>query len=92
MKHFNFILFVVLFQISCVSASTEQINRERFPFYYQMLPVEADIVPGFFQAIRTFGWRHVGIIVQNEDAFTVVCVVIVYARNLILILTLLRVG
>lgn len=63
--------FYNISQISCVSASTEQINRERFPFYYQMLPVEADIVPGFFQTIRTFGWRHVGIVVQNEDAFTV---------------------
>ena len=59
-------------QISCVSSSTELANRVRFRYYFQLLPTEASIAPAYFGVIRYYGWKRVGLIVQNENLFTVV--------------------
>lgn len=55
-----------------MSASNELANRERFRYYFQLLAPELNLASGFFQIIRKFEWRQVGIIIQNENLFTVV--------------------
>ena len=55
-----------------MSSSTELADRTRFKSYFQLLPTEADIAPAYFGVIRQYGWRHVALIVQNENLFTVV--------------------
>ena len=64
--------FCLFTQISCVSSSTELANRVRFRYYFQMLPSEGFIAPAYFGIIRHYRWRRVGLIVQNENLFTVV--------------------
>ena len=59
-------------QISCVSTSTELANRKRFRYYFQLLPTSASIAPTYYGVIRHYEWRRVGLIVQNENLFTVV--------------------
>ena len=67
-----FLLYFFTLQISCVSSSTELADRVRFKSYFQLLPTEADIAPAYFGVIRQYEWRHVALIVQNENRFTVV--------------------
>ena len=64
--------FLPSVQISCVTSSTELVNRVRFRYYFQMLPTAAELAPTYFSVIRQYGWRRVGLIVQNENLFTVV--------------------
>ena len=59
-------------QISCVSSSTGLANRVKFRYYFQLVPTEASIAPAYFGVIRQYEWRRVGLIVQNENLFTVV--------------------
>ena len=59
-------------QISCVSSSTELADRVRFRYYFQLLSTEVSLAPAYFGVIRQYGWRRVGLIVQNENLFTVV--------------------
>ena len=59
-------------QFSCVSSSTELVNRERFRYYFQMLATEAELAIDFFGVIKHFGWRRVAFIEQDENLFTVV--------------------
>ena len=61
-----------LSQISCVSSSTELADRVRFRYYFQLLSTEVSLAPAYFGVIRQYGWRRVGLIVQNENLFTVV--------------------
>jgi len=44
----------------------------KFKSYFQLLPDQADIAPAYFGVIQEFQWRHVHLIVQNENLFTVV--------------------
>jgi len=44
----------------------------QFKSYFQLLPNQVDIAPAYFGVIRKFQWRHVHLIVQNENLFTVV--------------------
>ena len=64
-------------QISCVSSSSELSDRNRFRYYFQVLASEARLAYGFFELIKLFQWRQVGIIAQNENLFTVVRIVTV---------------
>ena len=64
--------FLPCVQISCVTSSTELVNRVRFRYYFQMLPTDAELAPTYFSVIRQYRWRRVGLIVQNENLFTVV--------------------
>ena len=59
-------------QISCVSSSTGLANRVKFRYYFQLVPTEASIAPAYFGVIRQYGWKRIGLIVQNENLFTVV--------------------
>ena len=59
-------------QISCVSSSTGLANRDKFRYYFQLVPTEASIAPAYFGTIRQYGWKKVELIVQNENLFTVV--------------------
>ena len=59
-------------QVSGVSSSPELSNRKAFKYYFQLLPSDADLAEGFFAIIRRYGWRHVAIIEQDENIFTVV--------------------
>ena len=59
-------------QISCLAFSTALVDRVRFHYYFQLLPTPASIAPAFLGVIRQYGWRRVGLIVQNENLFTVV--------------------
>ena len=86
----NATLFLLFFplhfstQISCVSSSTELANRVRFRYYFQLLPTEASIAPAYFGVIQRYGWRRVGLIVQNENLFTVVWLImkLVFSKQL----------
>ena len=63
-------------QISCVSSSTGLANRVKFRYYFQLVPTEASIAPAYFGVIRQYGWKRIGLIVQNENLFTVVWVIV----------------
>ena len=71
-RFITIIHFLPCVQISCVTSSTELVNRVRFRYYFQMLPTDAELAPAYFGVIRQYGWRRVGLIVQNENLFTVV--------------------
>ena len=59
-------------QLSCVTATPALSNRERFPNYFQFLPSMVDFAPAYFGIIKKFKWRHVVILLQNENLYTVV--------------------
>ena len=61
-----------IIQVSGVSSSPELSNREAFKYYFQLLPADDNLAVGFFAIIRRYGWRHVAIIEQDENVFTVV--------------------
>ena len=63
-------------QISCLASSTALVDRVRFRYYFQLLPTAPSIAPAFFGVIQQYGWRRVGLIVQNENLFTVVSYVV----------------
>ena len=67
-------------QISCASSSTELANRVRFRYYFQMLGSDADLAPTYFGVIQYYGWKRIGLIVQNENLFTVVRNNTVYSK------------
>ena len=68
--------YPISMQISCLASSTELVDRVRFHYYFQLLPTPASIAPAFFGVIRQYGWRRWGLIVQNENLFTVVSFVV----------------
>ena len=41
-------------------------------YYFQLVATEVLIAQGFYGIIKKFGWRRVGIIVQDENLFTAV--------------------
>lgn len=59
-------------QISCVSASNELANRQRFRYYFQMLATADQLGPAMFGILKQFQWRKVAIIEQNENVFSLV--------------------
>ena len=60
-------------QISCVTSTPALSDRERFPNYFQFLPSNTEFATLYFGIIKEFNWRHVGILVQDENLFTAVC-------------------
>ena len=44
-------------------------------YYFQLLASEDESANGFYKIISNFGWRRVGIITQNENLFTKVCLI-----------------
>ena len=49
-------------------------NRDRFNYYFQILLTDDNLANGYYGIIKTYGWKRVAIIVQNEDLFTVVSI------------------
>ena len=62
-----------MMQLSCVSSSPALANNDRFCSYFQLLANEVVLAGGFYSIIKKFGWSKVGIITQNENVFTLVC-------------------
>ena len=65
-------LFVMVMQISCVTATPVLSDRKRFPKYFQFLPSMVDFAPAYFGIIKEFNWRHVVILLQDENLYTLV--------------------
>ena len=63
---------ILLFQISCVTSSTELRNRMRFPYYFQLISTAENLAFAYFSVIQKYGWRKLTFLVQNENLFTVV--------------------
>ena len=59
-------------QVSCATSTPILSNRERFPNYFQLLPSNLELADTYFGVIREFNWRHVVILLQNENPFTLV--------------------
>ena len=57
-------------QLSCSSSSPELKNRVRFRRYFQLLPTDLDLVPGFFGTMQYYGWKQVVIVQQEENLFS----------------------
>ena len=57
-------------QLSCSSSSPELRNRVRFRRYFQLLPTDLDLVPGFFGTMQYYGWKQVVIVQQEENLFS----------------------
>ena len=57
-------------QLSCSSSSPELRNRVRFQRYFQLLPTDLDLVPGFFGTMQYYGWKQVVIVQQEENLFS----------------------
>ena len=51
-------------------------NRIRFPSYFQLLATMEKTAIGYFGVIRKFGWRRIALIVQDENLWTAVCIII----------------
>ena len=59
-------------QISCSTASTALIDRDRFRRYFQLAQTMADISRIYEGLINHYDWRYVSLITQNENLWTVV--------------------
>ena len=57
-------------QLSCASTSPVLSDRSRFRRYFQLQPSMVDIANGYIGVFRLYGWRHVTLIVQEENLFT----------------------
>jgi gamma-aminobutyric acid type B receptor len=62
--------FYNITQLSCISSSPELKDRRRFRYYFQLVATEVLIAQGFYGIIKKFGWKRVGVIVQDENLFT----------------------
>lgn len=57
-----------------VSASPLLSNRVRYPNFYRTYTSDALIAPAFVQLVKSFGWKRIMIITENEPLFSGVCV------------------
>jgi gamma-aminobutyric acid type B receptor len=62
--------FYNLTQISCIATSPLLANRELYRRYFQLLPPEFESAVGFYQIVTYYGWKRVGVILEDEDLFT----------------------
>lgn len=72
MMDLNNLLHINHLQISCVTATPVLSDRERFPNYFQFLPSMVDFAPAYLGIIKEFNWRHVVILLQDENLYTLV--------------------
>ena len=70
-----------MLQISCVTATPVLSDRERFPNYFQFLPSMVDFAPAYIGIIKEFNWRHVVVLLQDENLYTLVIVIIIMTCN-----------
>ena len=69
-------------QISCSTASTELIDRKRFKRYFQLLQTMIDITDIHEGLINSYNWKYVSLVVQNENLYTVVSLILLHASKL----------
>ena len=64
------ILPFLSFQISCLSASAALSDRSKYKRYFQLLNSYDTLAYAYFGVIKEYGWKHVELIVQDENLFT----------------------
>ena len=57
------------FQISYASSVSLEVSRDSLPFYYQLLPTEANYIPAVASIISCYGWMQFTIISEDEHVF-----------------------
>lgn len=60
-------------QISCLSSSPRLVDRTRYKSYFQIIPTETSLAPAFMLLLKHFQWRHITMIIQDLNLFTLVC-------------------
>ena len=61
---------LALSQISCIATSPLLANREIYRRYFQLLPPEFETAVGFYEIIAHYGWKKIGVVLEDEDLFT----------------------
>ena len=62
----------VLVQVSTTSTSPRLSNRKYYPTFLRPVASDTSIAPGIVKLMQHFDWKHVAIITQEEDIFTLV--------------------
>ena len=75
-------LSLALSQISCIATSPLLANREIYRRYFQLLPPEFETAVGFYEIIAHYGWKKVGVVLEDEDLFTKVYVTLLHVIEL----------
>ena len=57
-------------QISCHSSSAALSDRTRYKRHFQLLNSHDTLAYAYFGVIKEYGWKHVELIVQDENLFT----------------------
>ena len=73
-------------QVSCVTATPVLSDRGRFPNYFQFLPSMVNFAPAYVGIIKEFKWRHVAILLQDENLYTLVVVytiLLIYSKTVV---------
>ena len=60
-------------QISPYSASPRLSDRTTFKTFVRLVPPENEIAPGIVAVMNAFDWRHLAIITEEHELFTLVC-------------------
>ena len=67
------VLSFCLSQISCIATSPTLSDAKRYRRFIQLLPPEFESAQGFYSIISHYGWKRVGVILQEADLFEKVC-------------------
>ena len=59
-------------QVSTTSTSPRLSNEKNFPTFLRPVASDTSIAPGIVKLMKYFEWKHVAIITQEEDIFTLV--------------------
>ena len=62
----------VFMQVSTTSTSPRLSNQKNFPTFLRPVASDTSIAPGIVKLMQYFEWKHVAIITQEEDIFTLV--------------------
>jgi len=49
-------------------------DENNFPTFLRIVPSDTSIAPGIVKLMQHFDWKHIAIITQEEDIFTLVSV------------------
>ena len=59
-------------QVSTISTSPRLSNVKNFPTFLRPVASDISIAPGIVKLMQHFEWKHIAIITQEEDIFTLV--------------------
>ena len=59
-------------QIATTSTSPRLSDKNSFPTFLRPVPSDTSIAPGIVKLMQHFDWKHIAIITQEEDIFTLV--------------------